>query len=98
MNELKEALVITTIQDDAWRRSAIDVEGKREWSGISRSSWPRSKILIKILVCVISGYKNRLTVQVPMYLLYSRGIYIIILWNILHRIPWDCVKRVILVV
>ena len=30
MSELKEALVIAATQDDAWRRSAIDVESQRE--------------------------------------------------------------------
>ena len=30
INELKEALMITATQDDAWRRSAIDVESGRE--------------------------------------------------------------------
>ena len=29
MNELKEARVIAASQDDAWRRSAIDVESQR---------------------------------------------------------------------
>lgn len=29
MNELKEALAIAASQDDAWRRSAIDVDSQR---------------------------------------------------------------------